>query len=100
MEVQMAHERAELARQRSDVQRIPEEIRHELERCERDRGLSDKLGQLRQRYNDVAHRRGAGANGTAATPEHPAAADAHSKREPHAGKKKNGGVIRRLFGPG
>jgi len=58
MEVQMARERADLARQRSEVQRISEEIRHELDRVERDRGLTSRLEQLRQRHQDVMKGRG------------------------------------------
>ena len=56
--ISLARERADLARQRSEVQRISEEIRHELDRVERDRGLTSRLEQLRQRHQDVMKGRG------------------------------------------
>jgi chromosome segregation ATPase len=96
MEVQMARERADLARQRTEVQRISEEIRHELERLERDRGLSERLVQLRQRHMDAMKGKGVPGNPgatPAAAPEsapEDAAADDPSKR-------KDSGLLRRFF---
>lgn len=101
MEVQMARERADLARQRNEMQRLSEEIRQELERIERDRGLTDRLGQLRQRHSDVLKGKNAGPGGTPGTP--PARTqlaidlDAEVAREDPT-KKKDSGMLRRFFG--
>lgn len=92
MEVQMARERADLARQKTDVQRMLDELRHELERYERDQGLNDRLGMLRQRYHEVA-RRGT-ANGR---PD----SVADSATPPGAPTPSKGnGLFGRLFGQG
>jgi chromosome segregation ATPase len=91
MEVQMARERAELARQRSDLGRLQEEINRELERLARDNGLNERIGQLRQRFQDTTARRGA-PPGPAAPP--PAPPPAKEEGNP----KKDSSLFRRLFG--
>jgi myosin heavy subunit len=97
MEVQMARERADLARQRTELQRISEEIHHELERIERDRGLSERLEQLRQRHLDTVKGRGGlppiGAPGTPAA--EPEANDAGPGADPS--QRKDSGLLRRFF---
>jgi hypothetical protein len=114
-EIQMARERADMARQRTELTRISEEIRQELERIERDKGLSEKLVQLRQRHTDVMR----GRSGPAPAPaparptgrpapaptqlsidldqETPPTPPAKPKDDP---KKKDSGVLRRFFGSG
>lgn len=88
MEVQMAKERADLARQRSEMGRISEEIKHELDRIERDRGLTDRLAQLRQRHVDSLKGRsgGQGPGPSAGAPPPPA-------DDP---KKDSSGLLRRF----
>lgn len=114
MEIQMAKERAELARQRSDVTRINEEIKHELERIERDRGLSDRLVQLRQRHMDAVKGKSMGSTGPVlpARGEKPPASTqmaidleaeaqkGHGPEKKDDDKKKDSGMFRRFFGSG
>jgi DNA repair exonuclease SbcCD ATPase subunit len=97
MEVQMARERADLARQRNEVQRVSDEIRHELDRVERDRGLSDRLVQLRQRHMDAVR-------GKSAIPPSPANTQPPRANAPQAetdGKddkqQDSTGILRRFF---
>ncbi len=59
MEIGMAKERAELARQRNDLQRLQGEIRHELERLERNGALQSKIEGLKSKLQDATTRRGA-----------------------------------------
>jgi chromosome segregation ATPase len=118
MEIQMARERADMARQRTELQRISEEIRQELDRIERDRGLSDKLVQLRQRHTDVLRGKAAPQSqlsksnqGVAPAPKPHAptqmaidldAEQAGGKKQPPADKNKQqqSGVFRKFFGSG
>src|SRR5258708_20889486 len=58
MEMTMARERAEMARQRNDLQRLYGEIRHELERLERNGALQSKMDELKLKLQDAATRRG------------------------------------------
>jgi len=97
MEVQMARERADLARQRMEIQRLNDEIRHELDRVEKDRGLSDRLVQLRQRHMDAVR-------GKSAIPPSPAAAAPPRQPSPQTPadggeteSKDNTGILRRFF---
>ncbi|MGE3807651.1 MAG: hypothetical protein AB7K24_23560 [Gemmataceae bacterium] len=113
MEMQMAKERAELARQRTEVQRINDEIRLELDRIERDRGLNDRLKDLRQKHMDLM--KGKSIPPTRAPSPTPATtqmgidldaeqAGRHQQNinQPHPEdpKKKDSGLFRRLFGQG
>lgn len=114
MEIQMAKERAELARQRSELTRINEEIKHELERIERDRGLSDRLVQLRQRHMEAVKGKGIGSTGPVlpARGDKPPAStqmaidlEAEAQKAPGQDKKdddkkKDSGMFRRFFGSG
>ncbi len=93
MEVQMARERAELARQRTDVQRMLDDLRRELERYERDQGLSDRLGMIRQRYQEVSNQRGSAGRPPAPEPTTPNAA-------PLPTPTRSSGILGRLFGQG
>lgn len=117
MEIQMARERADMARQRTELTRISEEIRQELERIERDKGLSEKLIQLRQRHTDIMRgRSGPAPQQQPPKPGRPAAPaptqlsiDLDAETPPAGGakpkpgddpKKKDSGVLRRFFGSG
>lgn len=122
MEIQMARERADMARQRTELTRISEEIRQELERIERDKGLSEKLIQLRQRHTDIMRgRSGPGGQqqppprpgGPGGRPPAPAptqmsidldsetpANNINTPPKPADPKKKDSGVLRRFFGSG
>lgn len=87
MEVGMARERAELARQRNDLQRLQAEIRHDLERLERNGAVQSKIENLKIKLQDATARRGAapgptGASGQSAAP---------ARKE---------GLMGRLFGQG
>lgn len=116
MEIQMARERADMARQRTELTRISEEIRQELERIERDKGLSEKLIQLRQRHTDIMRGR-SGPNAPQQPPRPPGrpaapaptqmSIDLDAETPPASGgkpkptddpKKKDSGVFRRFFG--
>jgi hypothetical protein len=128
MEIQMARERADMARQRTELTRISEEIRQELERIERDKGLSEKLIQLRQRHSDILRGRSGGGGPPPQQPPRPAGRPAapsptqmsidldadtpaninNAKNVNNANKpkgeqdpkKKDSGVFRRFFGSG
>jgi hypothetical protein len=102
MEIQMARERADMARQRTELTRISEEIRSELDRIERDRGLSDKLVQLRQRHTDVVRGKSAPSQSQKPgkpTPSNPTqmSVDLDADKGPPDPKKKDGG-FRKFFG--
>lgn len=103
MEMQMSRERADLSRQRKELQTLHEEIRQELERLERDRGLSDRLQELRRRHMEAIKGKGA----TPPPPSRPAPPptqlaidlDAEAqKAADESAKKKESGIFRRLFG--
>jgi hypothetical protein len=98
MEVLMARERAELARQRSEIQRIQDEIRQELERMEKDRGLNEKLVQLRQRFQNVAKVRPSGTVGEPTQVPVTPPPTARAPVEDGTVKRKDSGLMRRLFG--
>lgn len=95
MEVQMARERADLARQRMEVQRLNDEIRHELDRVEKDRGLSDRLVQLRQRHMDAVRGKSAIPPSPANNP--PPRQPATPPPEGESEGKDNTGILRRFF---
>jgi DNA repair exonuclease SbcCD ATPase subunit len=100
MEVCMARERAELARQRNDLQRLQAEVRHELERLERNGALQNKIDSLKSKLQDVTARRGAArgdvASGPASAPPPPV-----QPAPPPAGVPGKGqGLMGRLFGQG
>ena len=82
MEITMARERAEMARQRNDLLRVQSEVRHELERLERNGALQNKIDSLKSKLNDANTRRGLSpAQGGGAAPiAPPAAPDSHSRR--------------------
>lgn len=94
MEVQMARERADLARQRNELQRLSEEIRHELDRVEKDRGLSDRLVQLRNRHMDAVR----GKSGIAPAPTNsPPPPRPGAAPKPGEEEQKDTGIIKRFF---
>lgn len=118
MEIQMAKERADLARQRTELSRINEEIKHELDRIERDKGLSDRLVQLRQRHMEAVKGKSIGGSGPVlpardkpqASTQMAIDLDAEQGKQPPAGGKKDdkggaapgkdSGMFRRFFGSG
>jgi hypothetical protein len=91
MEVGMAKERAEMARQRNDLQRLQGEIRHELERLEKSGAMQSKIDGLKSKLHDATTRRGAsrgsaaGAPGAATGPA-PAAEAAPARRDSFMGR--------------
>src|SRR5262249_46079012 len=58
MEMSMARGRAERRRQRKDLEGLYGEIRHELERLERNGALQSKMDELKAKLQDVSPRRG------------------------------------------
>jgi chromosome segregation ATPase len=88
MEVGMARERAELARQRNDLQRLQAEIRHDLERLERNGAVQSKIENLKIKLQDATARRGAAPGPTGASSGQSAAP---ARKE---------GLMGRLFGQG
>lgn len=107
MEMQMSKERAEIARQRNELQRINEEIKHELDRIERDKGLSDRLTQLRSRHNEVVKGKSLGNSGPVLpVRDKPQAStqmaiDLDAEQDKDKGEtKKDSGMFRRFFGGG
>jgi hypothetical protein len=97
MEVQMSRERAEIARQRNEIQRLHSEIRHELELATRDATLRERLLPLQRRHQEMVHRKGGQVSAREpATPEATTPAPAPAAGEP--ARKKDSGLIRRIFG--
>jgi hypothetical protein len=97
MEMAMSRERADLARQRNELQRLHNDLRHELELAARDASLRDRLIPLQRRHQEFTNRKG-GAAPAGARPG-PAAGPASAPPGlPSA--KKEGSLLRRLFGSG
>jgi DNA repair exonuclease SbcCD ATPase subunit len=94
MEITMARERAEMARQRNDLLRVQSEVRHELERLERNGAAQNKIEALKSKLQDANTRRGLApgqAGGSALVPPAPAS----GQQAPTSGR---GGVLNRFFG--
>jgi chromosome segregation ATPase len=95
MEVSMARERAEMARQRNDLMRVQGEVRHELERLERNGALQTKIDSLKNKLQDANARRGqspgqmssGSVNAPPATPQTP----------PQQPPRSGGSVLDRFF---
>jgi hypothetical protein len=102
MEVQMARERADFARQRIELNRLYEEIRRELDNVERNGLLNQRLGQLRERFQDVANGHSgprpslrSASSPNLSLPDTPPAENAVPREEP--GKRRES-FLGRLFG--
>ncbi len=97
MELGMARERAELARQRNELQRLQAELATHLEQAARDSGLRERLAPLQRRQQELSQGR---------QPSHPAhpgqAAPTPATPQPAAApppkKQHSSGIFRRLFG--
>lgn len=108
MEMQMARERADLARQKNELQRLNEEIRQELDRLERDRGLSDRLQQLRHRHLEAMKGKSSMMGPPQSKPNPSPKTQLSIDLDSEAGKaaeddpkkKKDSGLFRRMFGQG
>lgn len=94
MEMAMAKERAELARQRNELQRLHQDITHEIETSARDSGLRERLQALQRRQHDTSARKSA-APAKASAPSKPAP---EKEAAPAPETKKSSGFFRRLFG--
>lgn len=79
MEMALSKDRAELARQRQEVQRLQADLNREVEQSSRDPNLRERLNSLRR--------------GQESPPQEPAAVAA-----PAEGPKQSSGLFRRLFG--
>ena len=97
MEMSMSRERAEMARQRNDLQRLFGEIRHELERLERNGALQSKMEDLKAKLQDVSTRRGT-APASAPRPQSSAALPVVGSQPPPPPAQGKSGLMGRLFG--
>lgn len=79
MELALSKDRAELARQRQEVQRLQAELNREIEQAGRDSGLRERLANIR-RAHDTAKKDGTPAG------------------DGGKGPKQGSGIFRRLFG--
>jgi hypothetical protein len=95
MEMSMARERAEMARQRNDLQRLSGEIRHELERLERNGAIQSKMEELKAKLQDATSRRGAAPSPSAAPKQPSAQGQAQAQAEQ---KKPRSSFLGGLFG--
>jgi DNA repair exonuclease SbcCD ATPase subunit len=98
MEVSMARERAEMARQRNDLLRVQAEVRHELERLERNGALQNKIDSLKTKLQDANTRRGLSpgqSSGSINLPPPP-----QTPQAPPPPGRSGGNVLGRLFGGG
>jgi len=93
----MARERAEMARQRNDLQRLQSEIRHEIERLERNGALQSKIENLKSKLTDASTRRGMApsTSGVAAPPPKPQTPPPPAAPQE---KRKDSSLFGRLFG--
>ena len=89
MELALAKDRAELARQRAEVQRLHNELKHEIEVASRDTGLRDRLISLQRRHSATA----------IAPPSPGPSAETPLPQPPPAGVTRSG-LFRRIFGAG
>jgi chromosome segregation ATPase len=97
MEMSMSRDRAELARQRNELQRLHTDIKHDLELAGRDASLRDRLEGLQRRHQEIHGRKGGSQSPEPRTAApRPQAAPASAKPV----KKKESGLLRRLFGSG
>jgi myosin heavy subunit len=87
MEMAMSKDRAELARQRNEIQHLHNQLNREIEHTSRDPGLRERLVALQRLQGEVSGRKQATA---------PAAASAPLAAP--ASAKKTSGLLRRIFG--
>ena len=99
MELAMSRERVELARQRSELQRLHNDFQHELELASRDGSLRDRLAGLQRRHQEVMNQKGAAPSSVTRPASTPNLMPPVSAPTP-APKKGNSGLLRRLFGGG
>jgi hypothetical protein len=79
-----------MARQRNELQRLQNDLHHELELAARDATLRERLAPLQRRHQDVVVRKGAAPGSTQQQPPQQPAS-----QQP---EKKKSGLFRRLFG--
>jgi hypothetical protein len=96
MEIQLSRERAELARQCNDLQRLHSELRHELKLATQHAALRDRLLPLQRRQQEMPHHKGS--ETPPAAPPSPSASPAPSAPSPATTGKDSSGLLRRLFG--
>jgi chromosome segregation ATPase len=93
MEMAMSKDRAELARQRNEVQRLHNELNHEIEMASRDPGLRERLVALQRLQGEMSGRKQTAAAPAAGTKQSGQKTDA-----PAPARKENSGLLRRIFG--
>jgi hypothetical protein len=95
MEMAMSKDRAELARQRNEIQRLHSELNREIENASRDPGLRERLVALQRLQGEITGRKPAPT---------PPVSKAHAPTgpvapaEPGDDKRKNSGLLGRIFG--
>ncbi|HWY88180.1 MAG TPA: hypothetical protein VNX28_15725 [Gemmataceae bacterium] len=90
MEMAMSKDRAELARQRNEIQRLHNELNHEIEIASRDPGLRERLVALQRLQGEMSGRNKQAANTKQANQT--------TGATPAAAQKENTGLLRRIFG--
>ncbi len=100
MEMAMSKDRAELARQRNEVQRLHNEVNHEIELAARDPGLRERLIALQRLQGEIVGRKqqGGGPQPPSKQPPAPAPVIAPVSVAPTLAGKKSSGLLRRIFG--
>jgi hypothetical protein len=93
----MSRDRAELARQRNEVQRLHNELNHEIEIASRDPGLRERLVALQRLQGEIIGRKHSATPSAPVTPPAPLAAITPAPA-PSSAKKKSSGLLRRIFG--
>jgi hypothetical protein len=98
MEVSMAKDRADLARQRTDLQRLQAEVKHELELLQRgDAGIKERLAQFQRRAQDAPARQSNQSAPAQAPPPAPSSPMSSPAASP---KPRDSTVFKRFFGQG
>ncbi len=97
MEVAMSKDRAELARQRNEIQRLHSELNHEIENASRDPGLRERLVALQRLQVEITGRKPTTQSHVYQAPPPPGNRPLPAAKAAPA-KKESSGLLRRIFG--
>jgi hypothetical protein len=98
MEMAMSKDRAELARQRNEIQRLHNDLNREIEIAARDPGLRDRLVALQRLQGSVAGRKMPPAAGPPANSQSASAPPAQTPANVAKPSLSQSGLFRRIFG--
>jgi myosin heavy subunit len=102
MEMAMSKDRAELARQRNEIQRLHSELNHEIEVASRDPGLRERLIALQRLQGEITGRKSTASQPPAPAKKPAAPATAATATvttpAPPPSTQKTSGLFRRIFG--